>query len=147
MKAATLRGIHVAIAGDDPNALAHLTQSLRHDGALVTTHDSARSLARVMQILVVNVLVVSLAALTSETLGLIRKVRALPRDEGGRVPIVAVYSGRPADEPWLVAEDVDSIVRTSTAEAELARAIRAVVAASPARVREAPKRFDPPGRE
>jgi len=147
MTAARLRGIHVAVTGDDTDALAYLAESLKRDGALVTAHGSARSLARVMQLLVVNVLVVDLSALTSESLGLIRKVRALPSEEGGRVPIVALYAGPEHDEPRLVAEDVDSVVRKPANNAEIARAIAAVFAAAPERVRDAPKRFDPPARE
>ena len=131
MKAARLRGIHVAVVGDT-NVLAQLTQSLSDDGALVTAHDSGRSLARLMQLLVVNVLVVDVASLTGESVNVIRKVRALSADEGGRVPIVALYAGPAADEPQLVAEDVDSIVRQPADHAELARAIATVFAASPA---------------
>lgn len=147
MTAARLRGIHVAVAGDDTGALTELAHSLRRDGALVTAHDSARGLARLMQVLVVNVLVVDLTALTSEALGLIRRVRALPPEEGGRVPIVALYAGPERDEPRLVAEDVDSIVRKPADDAEVARAISAVFAAAPERIKEPPKRFDPRGRE
>jgi CheY-like chemotaxis protein len=146
MKAARLRGIHVAVVGDT-NVLAQLTQSLSDDGALVTAHASWGSLARLMQLLVVNVLVVDVASVSAESVDLIRKVRALSADEGGRVPIVALFAGPEADEPQLVAEDVDSIVRQPADRAELARAITAVFAASPARVREAPKRFDRPAHE
>jgi CheY-like chemotaxis protein len=100
-----------------------------------------------MQILVVNVLVVDVGSLTGESVDVIRQVRALSADEGGRVPIVALYAGPASDEPQLVAEDVDSIVRQPVDHAELARAIIAVFAASPAPLREAPKRFDRPARE
>ena len=146
MKAARLRGIHVAVVGD-PKVLAQVTRFLGDDGALVTAHDSGRSLARLMQLLVVNVLVVDVASVAAESVDVIRRVRALSADDGGRVPIVALFAGPAADEPQLVAEDVDSIVRQPTDHAELVRAIIAVFAASPARVREAPKRFDPPARE
>ena len=146
MKAARLRGIHVAVVGDT-NALGQLTQSLKDDGALVTAHDSWRRLARLMQLLVVNVLVVDVGSVTGASVDVIRRVRALSADEGGRLPIVALFAGPASDEPQLVAEDVDSIVRQPVDHAELVRAIIAVFAASPARVREAPKRFDRPGRE
>ena len=134
MKAARLRGIHVAVVGDT-NVLAQLTQFLGDDGALVTVHNSWRHLARLMQLLVVNVLVVDVGSLTGESVDLIRKVRARSADEGGRVPIVALFAGPASDEPQLVAEDVDSIVRQPVDQAELTRAIIAVFAASPARAR------------
>ena len=138
MKAARLRGIHVAVVGDT-NELGQVTQSLRDDGALVTAHDSWRRLARLMQLLVVNVLVVDVASITGESVDVIRRVRALSADEGGRIPIVALFAGPVSDEPQLVAEDIDSIVRQPADHAELVRAIIAVFAASPARVREASK--------
>ena len=146
MKAAPLRGIHVAVVGDT-DGLGQLTQCLSDDGALVTAHDSWRGLARLMQLLLVNVLVVDVASVNGKSVDVIRRVRARSADEGGRVPIVALFAGSPADEAQLVAEDVDSIVRQPADRVELARAIIAVFAASPARVREAPKRFDRPGRE
>ena len=125
MKAARLRGIHVAVVGDT-KALGQLTQSLRDDGALVTAHDSWRRLARLMQLLVINVLVVDVASVTCESVDVIRRVRALSADEGGRIPIVALFAGPASDEPHLVAEDVDSIVRQPADHAELVRAIIAV---------------------
>ena len=147
MTDARLRGIHVAVAGDDPTALAQLTASLRDDGALVTVHGSAQSLARLMALLVVNVLVVDLAARSRDhALMLIREVRARTPNDGGRVPIIALFAGSDHDEQQLVAADVDSVVRKPADAAELSRIIRDVFAASPARVREAPKRLDARGR-
>ena len=133
MTAARLRGIHVALAGDDSHALAQLTEFLRDDGALVTIHDSAQSLARLMRLLVVNVLVVDLCVLPSEAFTLIRNVRALTPDDGGRVPIVALYAGPDGAVPRLIAADVNSIVRKPVDMTELARIINAVLAAAPHR--------------
>ena len=142
MADARLRGIHVAVAGDDPIALAQLTQSLRDDGALVTVHDSAPALARFMRLLIVNVLVVDVGTPSDGAFTLIRDVRALSPDEGGRVPIVVLFAGPPHDEQRLVAADVDSTVRKPADASEISRVIKGVFAASPARVRDEPKRLD-----
>jgi CheY-like chemotaxis protein len=136
MTAAALRGVHVAVAGDDRDALEVLAQPLRDHGALVTTHDPARTVLRLMQILLVNVLVVDLGDVMDIGLKLIRDVRALAPQVGGRVPVVALFAGPRTAEPLIVAEDVDSVVRKPVASAELVRVVASVVAASPGGTRE-----------
>ena len=123
--AARLRGIHVALAGDDSNALAQLTSILRDDGALVTIHDSARTLSRLTRLLVVNVLVVDLTALTGDAIAIVRDVRALTPEEGSRLPIIALYTGTAADQQDLVATRVDCVLRKPVDEGDLARTISA----------------------
>jgi CheY-like chemotaxis protein len=125
-----LRGVHVAVVGDASDALDFLSQTLRYHGALVTTHDSARSVLRLMQLLRVNVVVVDLVEVTDVSLKLIRTVRGLPADVGGRVPIIVLYSGPSELEPRIVAEDVDSVIRKPVQATELARTVAMVYAAS-----------------
>ncbi len=131
MAAAGLRGVHVALAGEDRDALEFLAQGLKYYGALVTTHDSARTVLRVMQLLLVNILVVDLGDVLNGGLKLIRSIRALPAREGGRVPIVALFGGPPDAEPRIVAEDVDSVLRKPVPAGEFARVIAMVVASTP----------------
>jgi CheY-like chemotaxis protein len=123
--AARLRGIHVAVAGDDSHALAQLTSSLRDDGALVTIHDSARTLSRLTRLLVVNVLVVDLVTLTGDGIAMVHDVRALRPEEGSRLPIIALYSGSESDQQRLIAARVDCILRKPVDEGDLARTIGA----------------------
>ena len=125
-----LRGVHVAIVGDDRDALEFLTQTLRYHGALVTTHDTARSVMRLMQLLIVSVVVVDLGEVSDVSLKIIRTIRGLPSDEGGRVPVIVLYAGPPDSEPRIVAEDVDSVVRKPVQAAELAHTFATVYAAS-----------------
>jgi CheY-like chemotaxis protein len=125
-----LRGVHVAVVGDDADALEFLSATLRYHGALVTNHDSARSVLRLMQLLRVSVVVVDLAEVTDVSLKLIRTVRGLPPDEGGRVPIIVLYAGPAAVEPRIVAEDVDSVIKKPVQATELARTVAMVYAAS-----------------
>ena len=125
-----LRGVHVAVVGDDGDALEFLSQTLRYHGALVTIHDSARSVLRLMQLLRVSVVVVDLAEVTDVSLKLIRPIRSLPPDEGGSVPVIVLYTGPTDVEPRIVAEDVDSIVRKPVQATELARTVAMVYAAT-----------------
>ena len=125
-----LRGVHIAVVGDDGDALDFLSQTLRYHGALVTSHDSARSVLRLMQLLRVSVVVVDLAEVTDISLKLIRTVRGLPSDVGGRVPIIVLYAGPMDIEPRIVAEDVDSVMRKPVQATELARTVAMVYAAS-----------------
>jgi CheY-like chemotaxis protein len=125
-----LRGVHVAVVGESAAALEALTQTLRYHGALVTMHDAARSLLRLMEIVVVSVVVVDLGEVTDVSLKVIRAIRALPRDRGGRVPIVALCAGAPDLEPRIVAEDVDSIARKPISGAQLAQTVATVYAVS-----------------
>jgi DNA-binding response OmpR family regulator len=131
MTAAALRGVHVAIAGDERDALEFLAQPLRYHGALVTTHDPARTVLRLMQILLVNVLIVDLSDIMDDGLKLIRDVRSLSPRDGGRVPLIALFAGPSSAEPLIVAEDVDSVIRKPVGSSELVRVVASVVAASP----------------
>ena len=125
-----LRGVHVAVVGDERDALEFLTQTLRYHGALVTMHDSARSVMRLMQLLMVSVVVVDLVDVTDMSLKVIRAIRAQPADAGGRVPVIALYSGPPQVEARIVAEDVDSILRKPLQASELAHTVAMVYASS-----------------
>jgi len=136
MASAPLRGVHVAVVGDDHDTLTFIDESLRYHGALVTTHNSLRTVFRLMRVLLVNVLIVALGEGVDAGLALIRDVRALPAEDGGRVPIVVLFAGPAHAEPRVVAEDIDSLVRTPVQAAELARIIAEVFAASPDAVRD-----------
>jgi CheY-like chemotaxis protein len=125
-----LRGVHVAVVGDERDALDFLTQTLRYHGALVTHHDSARSVLRLMQLLIVNVVVVDIGELSDVSLKVITTIRALPARVGGRVPIVVLYAGPSDAEPRIVAADVDSVIRKPVQAAELAHTVAMVYAAS-----------------
>ena len=128
--ATPLRGVHVALVGEDNEALNFLSQTLRYHGALVTTHDSARSVLRLMELLRVAVVVVDLGTVSDVSLKLIRTVRTLPPDAGGRVPIIVLYSGPPEVESQIVAADVDSVIKKPVQATELARTVAMVYAAS-----------------
>src|SRR5919197_1206155 len=105
------RGVPVTVVGDDIDALSFLSQTLRYHGALVTTHDTARSVLRLMQLLRVSVVIVDLPEVNDVSLKVIRTVRGLPEEAGGRVPIIVLYTGTRENEQRIVAEDVDSVLK------------------------------------
>ena len=123
-----LHGVHVAVAGDQSDTREFLAQTLRCHGALVTVHDSMRSLTRLIQVLQVNVLVVDLDDVTATHLKMIRSARDLFSPNGGRVPIVVLFSGPAAAEPRIAAEEVDAVVKKPVQAAELASIIAATMA-------------------
>jgi CheY-like chemotaxis protein len=120
-----LHGVHVALAGHGGDAREFLAQTLRYHGALVTVHDAARSLTRLMAVLQVNVLVLDLDEVSDPSVKLLRTVRGLSPHHGRRLPIVVLFSGPANAEPQLLAEDVDAVVRKPVRAAELARVIAA----------------------
>ena len=121
--ARALHGVHVAIAGDPSDARNVLAEILRHHGALVTVHDSARSVMRVMAALEVNVVVVDLDDVTAPHLNMIRAFRGAPAANGGRVPIVVLVSSPGDMDPRLAAVDVAAVVRKPVQVTALVRII------------------------
>jgi CheY-like chemotaxis protein len=120
-----LHGVHVAVAGDHGDARDFLVQTLRSHGALVTVHDSARSVTRLMQVLRVNVVVIDLDEVTAPRLKMIRSVRGWSPANGAHVPIVVLFSGSAQAESRILAENIDAVVRKPVQAAELARIIAA----------------------
>jgi DNA-binding response OmpR family regulator len=124
-----LRGVHVAVVSGDRGVLESLTHVLRYCGALVTAHDTARSVLRLMEIVWVNALVVDLG---DGDLGvtLIRSVRALKAEDGGEIPVIALVPARVDPQAHLFDEGVDSIIRKPVQAAELGRVIADVLGSS-----------------
>lgn len=88
--ALSLRGLHVLLVGEDPERLELFTRVLEYWDALVTACGSAKSALRAMERMRPNVLVVDIERIDGEGDALIRQVRALPDDAGGRIPAIAV---------------------------------------------------------
>lgn len=120
----TLRGIHVLLAGDDTERLELFTSVLEYWGALVTGCNSAKSALHAMERLRPNVLVVDIEQIESEGEGLIRLVRALPEDAGGRIPAIAVVViAREEEIQRLKAAGFDAHLTKPVPAVELGRAI------------------------
>lgn len=89
-----LRGVRVLAVDDDPDTLEFLCFVLEREGALVTCVDrSDAALARLKESSAASrphVLISDLAMPKKDGAWLIREIRALPPDQGGQVPALAL---------------------------------------------------------
>ena len=94
MAAAPLEGIRILAVDDDPDTLDFLCFVLEREGALVTCVDrSDEALARLKAATGENrphVLISDLAMPKKDGVWLLKAVRALPPDQGGDVPALAL---------------------------------------------------------
>jgi signal transduction histidine kinase len=83
-------GLRVLVVDDEPNTREMLALVLSGCGAEVTTVASAREALEALPRVRPDVLISDLAMPGEDGYALIRRVRALPAEEGGRVPAVAL---------------------------------------------------------
>ena len=100
--AAPLRGVHVLLVCDDEERCELFAQTLTYASALVTMCVSADDALAVMERVRANVLVVELRAAT-ERARFIGAVRALPAEEGGKIPALALTGSHEDGEALLAA--------------------------------------------
>jgi CheY-like chemotaxis protein len=93
-----LGGVHVLIVEDDHDTREALTLLLQQFGALVTAAASAREGLRALVLLQPDILLSDLSMPGEDGYDLIRQVRALPPDRGGRIPAVAVTARTSAED-------------------------------------------------
>ena len=86
----SLNGVSVLIVDDEADALEVLTLLLEERGAEVTAVRSAEAALRVLRKRVPDVLVSDVGMPGVDGHALIRKLRTLPKNEGGQVPAVAL---------------------------------------------------------
>ena len=81
-------GVRCLVVDDDPDARAMLRAALERRGMIVTEAESAaEALAQVQS---VSLMLADIAMPGEDGLSLIRRVRALPAEAGGRVPAIAL---------------------------------------------------------
>jgi PAS domain S-box-containing protein len=85
-----LDGLRVLVVDDEPDTLELLKAGLGHCGAEVVTARSAGEALEVMVTAVPGVLISDIGMPDEDGYGLIRRVRALPVESGGRVPAIAL---------------------------------------------------------
>ncbi|HEX7125468.1 MAG TPA: ATP-binding protein [Thermodesulfobacteriota bacterium] len=95
-----LAGVQVLLAEDEPDARDMLAAALAHYGAQATAVGSVREALAALGRQVPDVLVADIAMPEEDGYVLIRRVRALPYDRGGRVPALALTA-------YARAEDVE----------------------------------------
>ncbi len=99
-----LDGRRVAVVDDDAEGLVVAAAILARAGADVRTCTSAPEALALLQQWRPDVLVSDIEMPGEDGYALIRKVRALPQDAGGRTPAVALTAyGRPQDRPLALA--------------------------------------------
>jgi CheY-like chemotaxis protein len=86
----SLRGVHVLVVDDDPDARELLSMLLGHWGALVTVAASAREALAMLEPSLPDVLVSDISMPGFDGCWLIRQIRARPAELGGALPAVAV---------------------------------------------------------
>ena len=100
--AAPLRGVHVLLVCDDEERCELFAQTLKYASALVTMCVSADDALAIMERVRANVLVVELRA-AAERGRFIGAVRALPAEEGGKIPALALTGSHEDGEALLAA--------------------------------------------
>jgi CheY-like chemotaxis protein len=85
-----LTGLRILVVDDDEDTRFYITTVLTADGATVTTVDSAAAALAVLPELQPDVCICDIAMPGEDGYSLIRKIRALPQEQGGEVLAVAV---------------------------------------------------------
>jgi CheY-like chemotaxis protein len=93
---ASLRGIHVFLVGDDPEARDLMKTVLEYAGALVSAAASASGGLAALEAIRPDILLVDLSADGESAVGLIERVRGLPW--GAEIPSIAVSARGGRDE-------------------------------------------------
>jgi CheY-like chemotaxis protein len=103
-----LTGLHVVLVEDDADAREGLALILQGRGARVTAVGSAGDAFTAVSRDRPDVLVADIAMPDEDGYGLIRKVRSLGREGGGRVPAIAVSGyATPQDRAHALLEGFD----------------------------------------
>ncbi len=93
-----LDGIHILVVDDEPDTLSMMRRLLQESGAEVRTADSAAAALALFEETPPDILVSDIGMPGENGYSLIRSVRALPVDQGGTVPAVAVTAYARAED-------------------------------------------------
>jgi len=85
-----VEGLRVLVLDDEPDAREFLKELLESCGLVVTTAADAASAFDVIRGGAIDILLSDIAMPEEDGLSFIKRVRALPREEGGRTPAVAL---------------------------------------------------------
>ncbi|HWS89531.1 MAG TPA: PAS domain-containing protein [Pyrinomonadaceae bacterium] len=125
----TLEGVKVLIVDDEPDARRLLTELLSQRGAEVSSAASAAEALEVLQAWRPHVLLSDIGMPDGDGYELIRRVRELPEERGGRTPAAALtaYAG-PADRGRALASGFQVHVAKPVEPAELAAVVAGLAA-------------------
>jgi CheY-like chemotaxis protein len=90
-----IAGVRILVVDDEPDAQALLRRLFEEQGAIVRTASSAAEAFSLLQVQPPDVLVSDIGMPAEDGFTLIRRIRALPDDRGGRTPAIALtaYAG------------------------------------------------------
>ena len=98
LESTALTGVHIVVVDDDPTALELIREVLAQAGAQVIECRSADEALRVIQQRSPDLIVSDIEMPGEDGHSLIRKVRALDPERGGKIPAIALTAfGRPED--------------------------------------------------
>lgn len=86
----SLEGLHVVLVDDERLTLKLLSALLTREGAVVTTFTNADELLQKHHIAAFDILVSDMHMPICDGNSLIRDIRKLPPDEGGKIPAIAL---------------------------------------------------------
>lgn len=86
----SLSGLMILVVDDEPDARALLAALLEQEGATVRTADSVRAAIQEIEQQIPDVLVSDIGMPDEDGYSLIQQLRALPPDQGGTIPAVAI---------------------------------------------------------
>lgn len=94
----TLTGISVLVIDDEPDALALAQRLLEEHGAQVTVATSAREAMEVLSKSIPSIIVSDIGMPEEDGYSLIRRIRKLPQEQGGRLPAIALTAFARAED-------------------------------------------------
>lgn len=118
-------GYAVLVVDPDDDARAVMTAILRYCGALVWDVASTEAALTVMREALPNAVVATLRPSPSAATALVRRLRALPIEEGGKTPVIGV--GPSMDAAGARASGVDAYLETPIDPWALCRLISELV--------------------
>ena len=122
-----LTGLRVLVVDDQASVRVLLTKVLQHAGAEVTAVGSSEDALAVFERATPDVLVSDIRMPGEDGYTLLRKVRALPEERGGRIPAVAISASIGEDEePRVFAAGFQQFIRKPFDPAELRNAVASV---------------------
>jgi CheY-like chemotaxis protein len=124
-----LDSIHLLVIEDDPDARELMTAVLEQRGATVISADSVARAFELLDPSRLDLIVSDIAMPDEDGIAFIRRLRALPRDQGGETPAIAVsaYVAQ-SDRTRALAAGFDRYLHKPVDFDELVRTIRDLLA-------------------
>ncbi len=128
--AGALQGLRILLVEDEADARELITQVLEHHRGLVTAAASAREALTLLTRSRYDVLVSDIGMPQEDGFALIRKVRDLPEEKGGKIPAIALTAyGGPQDRTRALLEGFQVHLSKPVPTSELVSIITAVTRA------------------